>query len=140
MLWIGRAVLRERARERRLLLLRRVLLPLVVEPDEHLPGLHTIAEIGQDGAHRAVCFRRYRDLVDGCEGADHVNRPANRIALHGHDRHLFGLAIGRSGLGRVGFRATGGGRGTDEDKKSERTKSAHGDLGLSQSSIRSGVR
>ena len=77
MLWIGGAVLRERASERCLLLLIRVLLPLVVESNEHLTRPHAIAEIGQDPAHRAVCFRRYRDLIDCGQRPDHVNGPAN---------------------------------------------------------------
>ena len=50
LLGVGRAVLRERPGQRRLLLLVGVLLLLVVELDQHLARLHAIAEVGEDGA------------------------------------------------------------------------------------------
>ena len=56
MLRVRCAVLRERAGQRRLLLLEAVLLLFVVELNEDLPGLHAIAEVGEDAADRAVGF------------------------------------------------------------------------------------
>ena len=58
---VGRAVLRQRPRERRLLLLERVLLFLAVELDEDLPGLHAIAEVRQDA--RAPCPSASDEIV-----------------------------------------------------------------------------
>ena len=54
---IRRAVLRQRARERSLLLLVGVLLFLAIELDDSLPGLHSIAKVGQDPTHFAVGLR-----------------------------------------------------------------------------------
>ena len=45
---IGRAVLRQRARQRGLLLFEAVLLLLAVELDQDLPGFDTIAEVRED--------------------------------------------------------------------------------------------
>jgi phosphatidylserine decarboxylase len=102
MLGIFGAVLRERACQRGLLLLKRVLLTFVVDLDEDLPRLHPIAEVGQDGAHRAFGFRRHRHLVHGSQGTNHVDRSTNGVALHRHHRHLFGLTIGCSSPCGVG--------------------------------------
>ena len=77
MLRIGRTVLRERPRQRRLLLLEAVLRLLVVELNQDLSRFDAIAEVSEDAADRAVRLRRDDDLVDGGQCTDDVNRPAD---------------------------------------------------------------
>ena len=62
-----------------------------VELDEHLPGLHPIAEIGQDPADLAVGLGRNRDLIHGGQRADDVNRARNGILANGLDLNRLGL-------------------------------------------------
>ena len=87
--WLGvrRAVLRQRAIERRLLLLELVLQLLAVELDQHLAGLHPIAEIREHPADAAVGLRRNRHLVDGGERADDFDRAVQRFLPDRFDLH-----------------------------------------------------
>ena len=108
MLRVGRAVLRERAGERRLLLLVGVLLLLVVELDQHLAGRHAIAEIGEDGAHGAFGFGRNRHLVHGGQGADDVHRSANGVLDDEGRGDGLGVAVSSLGIARLQPSACGG--------------------------------
>ena len=54
---VRRAELRERALERRLLLVERVLLLFAIDLNQRLSGRHAVAEVGEDPAHLAVGFR-----------------------------------------------------------------------------------
>jgi hypothetical protein len=105
MLRIGRAVLRERAGERGLLLVGTVLLLLAVESDDRFTRLHAIAEVGQDAADFAIGFRRDRHLIDGREGPDDVDAATHRFLLHRLDAHAFGRGVAPARLRRFGFRA-----------------------------------
>ena len=75
---IGGAVLRERARQRRLLLIEAVLLLLAIELNERLAGRDAIAEVGEDPADLAVGFRRNRHLIDGGQRADDFDGAVDR--------------------------------------------------------------
>ena len=103
----GGAVLRERARERRLLLIEAVLPLLAIELDERLAGLHAIAEVGEDAADLAVGFRRHRHLVDGRERADDFDGPVDRFLANRLDLDGLRGRIAAARLRRLRFRACG---------------------------------
>ena len=99
MLRIGRAILRQRPRERRLLLVVACTAASRVELDEHLAGPHPVAQVREDRADLPVGFRRDRDLIDGGEGADDVHRSFDRVAADLFDAHRSGgelLGTGRA--------------------------------------------
>ncbi len=103
---IGRAVLRQRPRQRRLLLFEAVLLLLVVELDQDLAGFDTIAKVREDRPHAAVGFRRNDDLVHCSQSTDDVDRAADGILLNGSDGHFFRRVLAIAGLGGLCLRTT----------------------------------
>ena len=117
MIRVGRAVLRERAGQRGLLLFVGVLLLLAIELDQHLAGLHSIAEVREDLAHRAVRFRGNGDLVHRGQRADDVHGTADAVFRDDGRGDALGRAFARLGVGGVGSPAAGGAgsHGKDEE-------------------------
>ena len=70
---LGRAVFRQRARQRGLLVLEVVFELLAIELDERLAGLHVIAKVHEHAADGAFGLRGNRDLVFGGERADDLD-------------------------------------------------------------------
>jgi len=103
MLRVGRAVLSERTRQRRALLIQVVLRLFAVELDQHVTGVHAIAEIVKDAADDPVGFRRDGDLVDRGQGADHFNRTDHGLFAHGFDLHRLGGVVAAASLGTLAF-------------------------------------
>ena len=102
---VGRAVLRERPGQRRLLLLVGVALLLVVELDQHLAGAHPVAQVGGDLLDLAVGLGRHGHLVDGRERADHVDGAGDGGLLDDGDGDGLRLAVTVTGLSRIGLPA-----------------------------------
>jgi hypothetical protein len=125
---ICRAVLRERTGERGLLLFEGVLLFFAVELDEHLPRRDAVAKVSQDGAHRAVGFGRDRDVIDGGERADNIDRSGGLRLAHRLDRDgLRGGALGAR-LSGVPLRTTARRHGEAEQADGRGANQAPGAL------------
>ncbi len=131
---VGGAELRERAVERRLLLVVVVLKFFAIESDEHLARLHAIAEVRIEMTHPAFGFRRNRRLVDSRERAHHLDRAMQRLLPYRFDfDRLCRFAPVR--LRRVGFRTAcerqaGTRRGRSElAEMSQRVSTHRDDLG-----------
>jgi hypothetical protein len=108
MLRVGRAVLRQRPRQRRALLLEVVLRFLVIEFDQDVAGVHPIAKVVQDAADDPVGLRRDGDFVHGGQGADHFNRTDHGLLADGFDLDGLGRVVATASLGAVDLGATGG--------------------------------
>ena len=119
MLGVGRAQLRQRALERRFLLVEIVLLFLVIDLDERLSGGHPIAEIGQDPAHLPVGFRRNGDLVHRGERADHFHGPADRFLADDLDLDGLGGSLPAARLGAFSFCASCRGQRYQRDDRAD---------------------
>ena len=117
MFGVGSAVLRERPGQRRLLLLVGVALLLVVELDEHLAGAHLVAQVGVNLLDLAVGLGRDGHLVDGREGADHVDGAGDGGLLDHGDGDGLRLAVAVAGLGRIGFPTAAGRRGQGREQE-----------------------
>ena len=76
---LRRAVLRERPRVGRLLLVEGVLQLLAIDLDQRLAGLDRIAEIREHAADDAFGLRGNRDLVFGGERADDFDGAVERL-------------------------------------------------------------
>ena len=70
---------------------------LVVELDEHLPGGHAIAEIGQDPIHPARRLGGNRDLVVGGQRAHDLDVASNGLCLDGLDLDRLDVSTARAG-------------------------------------------
>ena len=118
MLRIGGAELGERPGQGGLLLLEGVLRLLAIELNQHLAGPHAVPKVRQNLADLTVSLGRNRDLIDGRERADHINRALDRIAADFLDlnrlrRRLLGACLCRFGA-RAGRATRGEGK---EDKE-----------------------
>ena len=107
MLRVGGAVLRERARQRRLLLIEVVLLFFVVQLNECLARRHAIAEVREDAADLALGFGRHGDLIDGRQGPNDFDGAADRFLADLLDLDRLDRGIASARLRRFGFRAAG---------------------------------
>ena len=123
MLRIGRAVLRERrapappAAARRCTAASRRSSWI-----SDLAGRHAIAEVGEDPADLAVGLRRDRDLIDGRERADHVDRALHRIVADFLDLNRLRRRLLGACLCRFGARAGPATRGESKEDKETNEK------------------
>jgi hypothetical protein len=115
---VGGAVLRQRAGQRRLLLLVRVLLLLIVELNEHLPGPDAVAKVGKNRANLPVSLGRDGDLIDGSEGTDDVDGAMDRVLTHEFHLDGFRRPFAAARLGGICFRTRGEWEQEEGDGKS----------------------
>jgi hypothetical protein len=105
---IGGAVLRQRARQRRLLLVEVVLLLLAIDLNQRLSSDDAVAEVRQNPAYLAVGLRRDRHLIDRGERAHELHCAFDFFEPHGFERHRLGCRVTAARLRGFGF---GAGRG-----------------------------
>ena len=111
-LGIRRAVLSQRATQRRALLLEVVLGLLAVEFDEHIAGTHSISKVVMDPVDNAIGLRRDRDVVDGRESSDDFERTRHGLFAHGLDLHGLGRIVAPASLRALGLGTGRGGQRT----------------------------
>src|SRR5262249_31905213 len=80
---VGGSVFRQRAIERRLLLIEVVLRLFAIEFDEHLSGGDAVAKVGENPSNGAASLRRDRHVVLGRERADHFDGTVNAFLPDG---------------------------------------------------------
>jgi hypothetical protein len=113
---VRRSVLRERASQRRALLLEVVLGLLAVEFDEHVSGSHPIPEVVMNLTDNAIGLRRDRHVVDGRESADDFERTGHSLFAHHLDLHGLGRIVASASLRALGL---GTGRGCQRTYKED---------------------
>ena len=101
---LGRPIFRQRARQRRPLLIEAVLELLAIELNQHLAGPHTIAHVCDDSTDHAFNLRRDGDFVFSRERADHFHGTVHGIlpdqfGLHRQCRLVAAARLSRLGLG-----------------------------------------
>ena len=87
MLGIGGTILRQRARQRRLLLIEVVLLLFAVQLDERLAGRDAIAKVGENSADLSLGLGGHRDLIDGRQRPDDFDGAPDGFFPNGLDFH-----------------------------------------------------
>ena len=125
---IGGAVLRERFRERRLLLLEVVLRLLAIELDQDLSRFHAIPKVREQPADPSFGFGGDRHLVDGGQGADDFDGAVNRLLpdrLHFHGLDLVACVS----LGALRLRASGA-RCADAERQHEGRRAEPHDVSI----------
>jgi hypothetical protein len=64
------------------------------------------AQIGEDGAHRALRLGRDRDLIHGGQRADDIHRPPHGVPGDNRDRNPSGRAVARFRVSGLRLAAT----------------------------------